>query len=65
MLSKIKLILWKLNLYPDKCPYCGKVLDKHGFRGYNQRWTCPTKDCLFNGRWKEPKTYTRPHQIKI
>ena len=47
VIKKIKLILWKLGLYPeDKCPYCGSELYGHyGGSGY---WTCSRKKCKFN-----------------
>jgi len=53
MMAKIKLFLWKIGLYPNKCPYCGKELLNHGFPGYNERWTCPNEECRFNGEEAE------------
>jgi len=47
-MKKIKLFLWHINLWPNKCPYCGKKLLEHGFYGHNQRWTCPNVTCEFN-----------------
>jgi len=48
-MRKVKLLLWHLGLYPDSCPYCGSNLIRHGFAGDNQRWTCSTEGCEFNG----------------
>ncbi len=48
MIPKIKLLLWKLGLHPNRCPYCARELQSHGFPGYNERWTCPAEGCKFN-----------------
>jgi hypothetical protein len=40
-----KLLLWRLWLTKDVCPYCGKKLKEHGFRGF---YICPDKECEFN-----------------
>ena len=48
-MSKIKLFLWHIGLYPDKCPYCGENLMKRGHvKEFFQNYICMTKDCCFN-----------------
>ena len=51
ILSRVKYFLWKLGLWPNKCPYCGLPLMVHGFPP-NERWTCQEgsdlRECRFN-----------------
>ncbi len=47
MMARLRLLLWKLGLGPDNCPYCGSRLIEHeGF--VMHYWTCPREGCAFN-----------------
>jgi len=48
-MSRLKLFLWQLGLYPDRCPYCGEGLKSMGYpnEGF-QKYICPSV-CKFNG----------------
>lgn len=49
MLEGLRLALWRLGLYPDRCPYCGKDLVKIGhIKEFYQRYRCPSNACQFN-----------------
>jgi len=51
MLEKVKLFLWKIGLWPDKCPYCGSKLKPVGFpKDFYQHYVCPNRNCKFNNR---------------
>jgi len=43
----LKYILWRLGLWGNSCPYCGKQLIEHGFEN-NRYYTCPDEKCRFN-----------------
>uniref|UniRef100_A0A6M3XK44 Uncharacterized protein n=1 Tax=viral metagenome TaxID=1070528 RepID=A0A6M3XK44_9ZZZZ len=48
-MAKLKLFLWQMGLYPDRCPYCGEGLTKTGhIKEFYQNYKCRTKDCHFN-----------------
>lgn len=49
MFEKLKLFLWQVGLYPDRCPYCGSKLIKVGHvKEFFQHYICPTEGCKFN-----------------
>ena len=52
MLERLKLLLWKIEVYPDKCPFCGSKLVKIGFPHdiCFQDYICPRGVCRFNKR---------------
>ena len=40
-----KLLLWRLWLTKDVCPYCGEKLKE---QGYGAHFICPNEECEFN-----------------
>ena len=52
MFESLKLFLWKIGVYPDKCPFCGSKLVKVGFPHdiCFQDYIYPRGDYRFNKR---------------
>lgn len=47
----INMLLWKLGLLPNTCPYCKNRLIEYGYTELSSRdtyFTCKTKGCKFN-----------------
>lgn len=48
MMSRFRLLLWKLNLLNDTyCPVCRSKVIKRGYAGVNRRYDCLS--CSFEG----------------
>ena len=46
-LALIRYWLWKLGLYPDRCPWHKVTLIRRGFPG-QERYLCPQHPCRMN-----------------
>ncbi len=45
LIVQAKKLLWWLNFWPDRCPYCGGALTESGFA---KHYTCSFEACQFN-----------------